>query len=29
LLRNMAMQRNVKLVDLSQQLINAADLLII
>jgi two-component system, response regulator / RNA-binding antiterminator len=29
LLRNMAMQRNVKLVDLSQQLINAADLLIV
>jgi len=29
MLRNMAMQRNVKLVDLSQQLINAADLLII
>ena len=29
LLRNMAMQRNVKLVDLSQQLINTADLLIV
>lgn len=29
LLRNMAMQRNIKLVDLSQQLINAADLLIV